>query len=144
MFSLTDAVSESTIRSKTPTQELNDLAINADDRARTPSRPATNASDNMRGSDGRRSDYGGYGDYHGNRGYYDDYGGPPPHDPRYDGGYPAPHGYEPNTRRNLNHYDQYGRPSDPRTAAGQTWLPVSPNTGKSVVGRPVRSSCGVT
>ena len=113
MFSVTDAVSESTIRSKTPTQELNDLAINADDRARTPSRPATNANDNMRGSDGRRADYGGYGDYHGNRGYYDDYGGPPPHDPRYDGGYPAPHGYEPNTRRNLNHYDQYGRPSDP-------------------------------
>ena len=69
----------------------------------------------MRSSDGRRGDYGGYGEYHSNRGgYYDDHRGVP-HDSRiagYDphGGYPAPHGYDPTRRSNLNHYDQYGRP----------------------------------
>ncbi len=84
------------MRSKTPTQDVNDQ----EDRAR----PA---------SDMRGSGYPGYGDHHANhphRGFYDDYRGY--EHPHSQGGYPGgpPHGYDPLQRRGVNHYDpQYGR-----------------------------------
>ncbi len=109
-----DAVSESTVRSKTPTQELNDLGLGSDERSRQGSRPPSTNPGDMRGTSDPRG-FHGYGEYPPRGGYYDDYH---PQQPGGRDGYdrfppavpPPPHGYDPLRR---DHYDQYGR--DPRT-----------------------------
>ncbi len=119
---------QSTVRSKTPTQELSELAVTAPDgRSRTPTSraktPTTDPADMRSRDTARRADYmpGGAGyhpDYpHPNHrpGYYDGYG-EPSHDPR-DPRDPRYAGYnDPYRRGEFNNYDfnrEYGRTDFP-------------------------------